>query len=137
MAINILYMLLWQGFHGNTSLRDIVTSAMFLKAFPHVKSPEQMAFEMNMESVINDDEINLDDLSLAEFLTDSESEEDNDNVYEILEDMDFLGEVPKKRGRQDDAPKNIKKGKRMRHVHRVIQGSQRQSKVQHKKKSRA
>ena len=109
MANNILYMLLWQGFDGDTSLWDIVTSAMFSKAFPDVKSPEQMAFEMNMESFLNDDEIHLDDLSPAEFLTDSESEEDNDNVYEILEDMDFLGEVPKKRGRQDDAPKNKKR----------------------------
>ena len=98
-----------QGFDEDTSLGDVVRAAMFLKSFPNVKSPEQMCFEKTMANVINkDDEIDLDDLSLAEFLTESESEEDNDNVYEILEEMDFLGDVPNKRKREDAEPKKKK-----------------------------
>ena len=97
-----------QGFDGDTSLADVVRTAMFLKSFPEIKSPEQMAFETRMENVINNDKVDLDDLSAAEFITDSESEEDNDNLYKILEEMDFLGEVLKKRTRQELVPKNKK-----------------------------
>ena len=97
-----------QGFDGDTSLGDVVRAAMFSKSFPDIKSPQQMAFEMNVESIINDEEIDLEELSAAEFVTDSESEEDNENVYQILEDIDFLGEVPKKKRREDPATKSGK-----------------------------
>ena len=108
MQKNTCYTWLLQGFDGDTSLGDVVRAAMFSKSFPDVKSPDQMAFEMRMESIINDEEIDLDDLSAAEFVTDSESDEDNENIYQILEDMDFLGDVPKKRKREDPVAKDGK-----------------------------
>ena len=99
-------------FDGDTSLGDVVRAAMFLKSFPDIKSPEQMSFEKAMANVINEyDKTDLDDLSLAEFLTESESKEDNDNVYEILEEMDFLGDVFNKKRKREDAEPKKKKSK--------------------------
>ena len=74
---------------------------MFSKSFPDIKSPEQMAFESEMLGAVQEDEIDLDELSAAEFLTDSESEQDGDNLYEILDDMDFLGAVDEKANARD------------------------------------
>ena len=74
---------------------------MFSKSFPDIKSPEQMAFESEMLGAVQEDEIDLDELSAAEFLTDSESEKDGDNLYEILDDMDFLGAVDEKANARD------------------------------------
>ena len=74
---------------------------MFSKSFPDIKSPEQMAFESEMLGTVQEDEIDLDELSAAKFVTDSESEQDGDNLYEILDDMDFLGAMDEKANARD------------------------------------
>ena len=62
---------------------------MFSKNFPDIKSPEQMAFEGKVGEIITGDEIDLDDLSAADFITSDEDEEDDETVMEILDEMDF------------------------------------------------
>ena len=66
---------------------------MFSKEFPEVKSPEQLAFEMKVQSIVDDDEIDLDDLSLIEFVTSDEDSVDNENFPEILPELYFLGDT--------------------------------------------
>ena len=68
---------------------------MYSKSFPDVKSPEQMGFEAKVQSIVQDDEIDLDQLSPVKFLTSDEDSVDNENLVEILEEMDFLGDTEK------------------------------------------
>ena len=68
---------------------------MYSKSFPDVKSPEQMGFEAKVQSIVQDDEIDLDQLSPIEFLTSEEDSVDNENLIKILEEMDFLGDTEK------------------------------------------
>ena len=98
-----------QGYAEETPMAEIVRAAMFLRSFPDVKSPEQMVFEAQMANIMNDEEIDLDELSPAEFLTESEDEEDMDNIYNILEDLDFLGEVPDKKTKTENPEPETKK----------------------------
>ena len=70
-----------------------------------------MAFEGKMEEMITGDEINLDDLSAAKFVTDDEDEEDDENMLEILADLDFLGNETKKRRATDEPECATKKKK--------------------------
>ena len=68
---------------------------MYRKSFPDVKSPKQMGFEAKVRSIVQDDEIDLDQLSPIEFLTSEEDSVDNENLMEILKEMDFLGDTEK------------------------------------------
>ena len=70
---------------------------MFSKSFPDVKSPEQMAFESKVEKLITAEEIDLDNMSVADYLMSDEDEQDEETMFEILEEMDFLGSETKKR----------------------------------------
>ena len=54
-----------------------------------------MGFEAKVQSIVQDDEIDLDQLSPIEFLTSDEDLVDNDNLIEILEEMDILGDTEK------------------------------------------
>ena len=93
---------------------------MYSKSFPGVKSPEQMGFEVKIESIVQDDEIDLDQLSPVEFLTSDEDSVDNDNLIEILEEMDFLGDTEKEmKGakRAFDGGRNENKKKRQRETY--------------------
>ena len=71
---------------------------MFSKNFPDVKSPEQMAFEGKVGEIITGDEIDLDDLSAADFIT--SDEDDDETVMEILDEMDFLGSMSETKKRK-------------------------------------
>ena len=82
-----------QGFKGDESIGDVVRAAMYSRSFPDVKPPEQMAFEVKVQSIVQNDEIDLDELSPVEFLTSDEESVDNDNLIEILYEMDFLGDT--------------------------------------------
>ena len=83
------------------TIGDVVHAAMFSGDFPSVKSPEQLHFEQVIEEVINGDEIDLDDLSPAEFLSSGEEEEDYDNYFQIAEDLNILGDAKKKSNGSD------------------------------------
>ena len=72
-------------------------ATMFSKSFPDVKSPEQMAFESKVEELITGEEIDLDNMSVTNYLTSDEDEQDEETMFEILEEMDFLGSEMKKR----------------------------------------
>ena len=54
-----------------------------------------MGFEVKVQSIVQDDEIDLDQLSPIKFLTSDEDSVDNENLIEILEEMDFLGDTEK------------------------------------------
>ena len=100
-----------QGYSEETPLAEIIRAAMFSCSFPDVKSPEQMAFEAQMANIVNDEEIDLDELSPAEFLMESEDEQDTDNIYNVLEDLDFLGELRDKKTKRENPEPETKKRK--------------------------
>ena len=54
-----------------------------------------MGFEAKVQSIVQDDEIDLDQLSPIEFLTSDKDSVDNENLVEILEEMDFVGDTEK------------------------------------------
>ena len=53
---------------------------MYSKSFPDVKSPKQMGFEAKVQSIVQDDETDLDQLSPIKFLTSDEDSVDNKNL---------------------------------------------------------
>ena len=61
-------------------------AAMFSKSFPDVKLPEQMAFESKVEELITGEEINLDNMSAADYVMSDEDEQDEETMFEILEE---------------------------------------------------
>ena len=66
-TVNIYFSI--QGFRGDEKIGDVVRCAMFSNTFPSLKSPEELAFEAEMESVIKEGDVNIDELSAAEFVT--------------------------------------------------------------------
>ena len=100
---------------------------MFNKNFPDVKSPEQMAFEGKVGEIITGDEIDLDDPSVADYVTSDEDEQDDETMIEILEEMDFLASDAKK-GKRLKAKKKIlnverkriRKQKNLRRLRRLM-----------------
>ena len=78
------------------TIGDTVHAALFSRDFPSVKPPEQMHFEQTIEEVINGEAIDLDDLSVAEFLSSGEEDNDDANYLEIAEDLGLLGDSKKK-----------------------------------------
>ena len=87
---------------------------MFPKSFPDIKPPEQMTFESEVLYAVQEEEIDLDELSPTEFITDSESEADEGNLYQILDDMDFLGA-------EDDKKENASPDRKKRRMEPKIQ----------------
>ena len=85
---------------------------MFSKSFPDIKSAEQMAFEDKVEEIITGDEIDLDDLSVANYLTSDEDEQDEETMFEILEEMDFLGSETKKRKMTESEEQKVENRKK-------------------------
>ena len=69
---------------------DTVRAALFSKDFPSVKSPEQMHFEQTIEEIINVEEIDLDELSPAEFVSDGEDESDDKTFLKVAEELGIL-----------------------------------------------
>ena len=72
---------------------NIVRCAMFSNAFPSVKSPQELTFEVEMESVIKEGDVNIDELSAAEFITDGESEEDDAEMTDVVEQLGLLEDI--------------------------------------------
>ena len=70
---------------------------MFSKAFPSVKSPQELAFEAEMESVIKEGEVNIDELSAAEFVTNCESEEDDTEMIDVVEQLGLLEDITERK----------------------------------------
>ena len=88
---------------------------MFSKNFPDVKSPEQIAFKGKVGEIITRDEIDLDDLLAADFLTSDEDEQDDKTFIKILEEMNCLGSVPEtKKGKLRKAKRKMLKVERNR-----------------------
>ena len=85
---------------------------MFNKNFPDVKSPEQMAFEGKVGEIITGDEIDLDDLSAADYVTSDKDERDDETMIEILEEMDFLASDAKKRKMTESKEQNLERRKK-------------------------
>ena len=82
-----------QGFRGDEKIGDVVQCAMFSNAFPSVKSPQELAFKAEMESVIKEGDMNIDELSAAEFITDGESEEDDAEMIDVVEQLGLLEDI--------------------------------------------
>ena len=87
-------------------------AAMFSKSFPDVKSPEQIAFESKVEELITGEEIDLDDMSVADYLMSDEDEQDKETMFEILEEMDFLGSETKKRKMTESEEQKVENRKK-------------------------
>ena len=87
-------------------------AAMFSKSFPDVKSPEQIAFESKVEELIIGEEIDLDNMSAADYLKSDEDEQDEETMFKILEEMDFLGSETKKRKMTESEEQNVENRKK-------------------------
>ena len=94
------------------SIGDTVRAALFSKDFPTVKSPQQLQFEQTIEEVIHGEEIDLDELSAAEFLSEDEDENDNTNFLEIAENLGILGTDSGKRKSNGTEKQKVKKSKK-------------------------
>ena len=85
MHCKYLHLISIQGFHGDEKIGDVVQCAMFSNTFPSVKSPQKLAFKAEMESVVKEGDVNIDELSAAEFITDGESEQDDAEMIDVVE----------------------------------------------------
>ena len=66
---------------------------MFSSAFPDIKPPEQLTFEVKAKHMISDEyEEDLDDLDLKKFKS-ADSDEDEGDVYEVTDQLGILGNV--------------------------------------------
>ena len=70
---------------------------MFSNAFLPVKSPQELAFKAEMESVIKEGEVNIDELSAAEFVTDGKSEEDDAEMIDVVEQLGLLEDITERK----------------------------------------
>ena len=86
-----------QGFCGDEKIGDVVRCAMFSNAFPSVKSPQELAFKVEMESVIKEGDVNTDELSDAEFIMDGESEEDDAEMIDVVEQLGLLEDITERK----------------------------------------
>ena len=94
-TVNIYFSI--QGFRGDEKIGDVVRCAMFSNTFPSLKSPEELAFEAEMESVIKEGDVNIDELSAAEFVTDGENEEDDEEMIDVVEQLGLLEDITKRK----------------------------------------
>ena len=70
---------------------------MFFNAFPSVKSPQELAFEVEMESVVKEGDVNIDELSAAEFIMDGKSEEDDAEMIDVVEQLGLLEDLTERK----------------------------------------
>ena len=63
---------------------------MFSNSFPNVKSPDELLFEAEMESAMMDKEVNIDELSCGGFVSDGESEGDDDIMHAVCDELGML-----------------------------------------------
>ena len=74
-----------------------------------MKSPEQMHFEQTIEEIINGEEIDLDELSPAEFVSDGEDESDDKTFLEVAAELGILATGLGKRKSDDSGKHSMKK----------------------------
>ena len=55
--------------------------------------PRELAFKVEMESVIKEGEVNINELSAAEFVMDGESEEDDAEIIDVVEQLGLLEDI--------------------------------------------
>ena len=97
MNCKYLHLISIQGFCGDEKIGDVVRCAMFSNAFTSVKSPQELAFEAEMESVVKEGDVNIDELSAAEFITDGESKEDDTEMIDVVEQLGLLEDLTKRK----------------------------------------
>ena len=85
---------------------------MFSNTFPSLKSPEELAFEAEMESVIKEGDVNIDELSAAEFVTDGESEEDDAEMIDVVEQLGLLEDITERKKSTIIRDKNDKESRK-------------------------
>ena len=93
------------------TIGDTVWAALFSKDFPSMKSPEQMHFQQTIEEIINGEEIDSDELSPAEFVSDGEDESDDKTFLEVAEELGILATGLGKRKSDDSGKHSMKKCK--------------------------
>ena len=93
MHCKYLHLISIQGFRGDEKIGDVVRCAMFSNAFPSVKSPQELAFEAEMESVVKEGDVNIDELSAAEFIMDGKSEQDDAEMIDVVEQLGLLEDL--------------------------------------------
>ena len=90
-TVNIYFSI--QRFCGDEKIGDVVRCAMVSNTFPSLKSPKELAFEAEMESVIKEGDVNIDELSAAEFVTDGKIEEDDAEMIDVVEKLGLLEDI--------------------------------------------
>ena len=85
---------------------------MFSNTFPSLKSPEELAFEVEMESVIKEGDVNIDELSAAEFVTDGENEEDDAEMIDVVEQLGLLEDITERKKSAIIRDKNDKESRK-------------------------
>ena len=73
---------------------------MFSNTFPSLKSPEELAFKVEMESVIKEGDVNIDELSAAKFVTSGENDEDDEEMIDVVEQLGLLEDITKRKKAQ-------------------------------------
>ena len=109
-TVNIYFSI--QGFCGDEKIGDVVRCAMFSNTFPSLKSPEELAFEAEMESVIKEGDVNIDELSAAEFVTDDENEEDDAEMIDVVEQLGLLEDITERKKSTIIRDKNDKESRK-------------------------
>ena len=99
-TLNIYFSI--QGFCGDEKIGDVVRCAMFSNTFLSLKSPEELAFKVEMERVIKEGDVNIDELSAAEFVTDGENEEDDEEMIDVVEQLGLLEDITKRKKRHNN-----------------------------------
>ena len=77
-----------------------------------MKSPEELAFEAEMESVIKEGDVNIDELSAAEFVTDGENEEDDAEMIDVVEQLGLLEDITERKKSAIIRDKNDKESRK-------------------------
>ena len=85
---------------------------MFSNTFPSLKSPEELAFEAEMESVIKEGDVNIDELSATEFVTDGENEEDDAEMIDVVEQLGLLEDINERKKSAIIRDKNDKESRK-------------------------
>ena len=114
-SIYLNFYILIQGFPGNEKIGNVIRCAMFSNTFLPVKSPQELAFEVEMESVIKKVEVDIDELSAAEFVTNGKSEEGDSEMIDVVEQLGLLEDITERKKSAMQATrmrrKEVEKGK--------------------------
>ena len=85
---------------------------MFSNTFLSLKSPKGLAFKAEMESVIKEGDVNIYELSAAEFVTDGENEEDDAEMIDVVEQLGLLEDITERKKSAIIRDKNDKESRK-------------------------